>query len=223
MSRTLLPARPTGAFSPLAFRPRPPIDPAPAAAARRQAAQALHPAAARPAPVASAPVDEPLATDVLEVIAAGLAEAVPHDHLPEPEVGERAYRRLLGTDRYDAWLIAWSPSGALDLHDHGGSRGVVRVVRGRLSETFTDRDRPRPLRTRTFAEGAGFVVPPDRIHEVWNPGATTAWSVHVYSPPLSSMTYFQRTGQGALSETHAEPVDPTDDTLEVGPRAGVEQ
>ena len=31
----------------------------------------------------------------------------------------RRYRRLLGTELYDAWLIEWSPSSGLELHDQG--------------------------------------------------------------------------------------------------------
>ena len=34
-------------------------------------------------------------------------------------------------------------------------------------------------------------VPPNRIHEVWNPGSTVAYSVHVYSPPLTDMEFFE--------------------------------
>jgi hypothetical protein len=55
---------------------------------------------------------------------------------------------LLDTDLYDAWLIEWSPSSGLELHDHGGSRGVVVVVDGTLVETYTEFDhRPESFLT----------------------------------------------------------------------------
>lgn len=124
----------------------------------------------------------PQAAGVLSTIAAGLSRAVTGDELRLGPGRERDFALLLATPEYEAWLIAWAPAGGLDLHDHGGSRGAVRVARGRLRETFVDPDRAAALRTRTLRAGSGIDVPPERIHEVWNPGPALALSVHVYSP-----------------------------------------
>jgi predicted metal-dependent enzyme (double-stranded beta helix superfamily) len=93
---------------------------------------------------------------------------------------------------FEAWVIGWPPGGTLELHDHGGSRGVVTVVAGSLVETsvahFGDRLR---LRTRTVsAVTSPLSIGVDRIHDVTNPGSRPALSVHVYSPRLTSMTFF---------------------------------
>src|SRR4051812_34140389 len=66
--------------------------------------------------------------DALAAIAAGLASAVTGDELTLAPGEARSFVRLLATPAYEAWLIAWGSSGALDLHDHGGAAGAVHVV-----------------------------------------------------------------------------------------------
>jgi hypothetical protein len=137
-------------------------------------------------------------TDVLSAIAAGLARSVTGTELPLAPGQGRAYSRLLATPQYEAWLIAWAPAGGLELHDHGGSRGAVHVAQGRLTEAYADPGSAGALRTRVLPAGLGVDVPAPRVHEVWNPGPGAALSVHVYSPPLTAMTFFDRDADGAL-------------------------
>jgi predicted metal-dependent enzyme (double-stranded beta helix superfamily) len=142
----------------------------------------LHPSAG--------PLDTPLAADVLATIADGLGRSVSADHLVAGLGSGRRHERLLETDAYEAWLIAWGPSTYLDLHDHGGSAGALRVVSGQLVETATDLDTPGRLRSRRLDAGDIIAVPANRVHEVWNPQPSPAVSVHVYSPPLGQMTFY---------------------------------
>ncbi|HEV7887722.1 MAG TPA: hypothetical protein VGO92_09195 [Acidimicrobiales bacterium] len=123
-----------------------------------------------------------------------------------PGVG-RAFRRLVGTPEYEAWLIEWGPSGALDLHDHGGSVGAVHVVSGHLIEAFTDLRHPLPLRAQRLGVGEGARLTATRVHEVWNAGPGTARSVHVYSPPLTTMTYYDHRPDRFLAPLRTEAVE----------------
>jgi hypothetical protein len=132
----------------------------------------------------------PLPHDALALIAEGLAKSARFDTLPLDSGEERRYLRLLETPSYDAWLIAWRATGTLQLHDHGGSTGAVHVAEGELVETYTDSQSRHPLRSRVITAGSPALVPSDRIHEVWNPGPDQALSVHVYSPPLTAMTFY---------------------------------
>ena len=106
---------------------------------------------------------------------------------------EREWRLVAESDAYEAWVIGWPAGGALELHDHGGSRGVVSVVAGSLVETsvahFGDR---LALRTRTISAATSpLSIGVERIHDVTNPGPGPALSIHVYSPRLTSMTFFE--------------------------------
>ena len=109
---------------------------------------------------------------------------------------ERWHQRIYRDRRVDVWLISWMPSQATSLHDHGGSAGAFTVVEGELTETVDATamgarhpERP-PLRelTRSGGEAVGFG--PSYIHDVRNAGTVPAVSVHAYSPPLTSMTYY---------------------------------
>ena len=116
----------------------------------------------------------------------------------------RRYDKLLATEDYDVWLIAWAASGALELHDHGGSIGVVRVVAGELVETFSDLVDRHPLRSATIGAGQSVALPATRVHEVWNPGPAPALSLHIYSPPLASMTFYDDRPASFLVALRAE-------------------
>jgi predicted metal-dependent enzyme (double-stranded beta helix superfamily) len=127
---------------------------------------------------------------VLQTIAADLWKEADLSIVQLRPGDSRRYAPLLATEAYEAWLISWSPSGALELHDHGGSAGALRVVGGSLMETYTDTEDRHPLRSRRVDTGEAIDLPTTRIHEVWNPGPDTAVSIHVYSPPLTAMTFF---------------------------------
>ena len=149
-----------------------------------------------------------LGLGMLADIAAGLASSFQADVRLEPFVSSmpeardafaeiewqgrdlRRFARLLHTPAYEAWLIAWETAADLELHDHGGSQGAFHVVEGALVEAHTDLADPAPLRTLPIGTGEDRQVPATRVHRVWNPGPSRAVSVHVYSPPLSSMTFY---------------------------------
>lgn len=145
--------------------------------------------------------DGRLSVEALAIIAAGLAQTTQSGlHLQQWAVGKnRRYARLLETELYEAWLIDWSASSGLDMHDHGGSVAAVHVVAGRLIETYSDPGHSGPLQRREVSTGGSFTVPVTRVHEIVNPGPNDALSVHVYSPRLASMTFFERNSDGILT------------------------
>jgi mannose-6-phosphate isomerase-like protein (cupin superfamily) len=159
-------------------------------------------------PAGGASGKSPLPFDALEAIVAGLAETAPEGDHSWTEGTGRRYVRLLDTPRYDAWLIVWSPSSGLDLHDHGGSRGALIVATGRLIETYTDLERRHPAGSRVVNKGDAITIPATRVHSVSNPGPGEAVSVHVYSPPLTAMTFFDLSPSRFLT-----PVSRTDGDL----------
>jgi hypothetical protein len=151
--------------------------------------------------------------DVLAAIAAGLASVtVPwelgHDEVP----AERRYERVLSTPAYDAWVISWPSGGALDLHDHGGSAGAFSVVAGQLDEATVD---GTVTVVRTFSAGQTTTFNSTRVHAVVNRGSVVATSVHVYSPPLSSMVYYGVDDDGGLVAV-AEDASGWDDRMSTG-------
>ena len=114
---------------------------------------------------------------------------------------ERCWRTIAVTDRFEAWVVAWPVGGAIELHDHGDAGGVVVVVTGRLVETALQPGSGGRVTTRsTPVTGGGHVeFGPGHVHDLVNDGPVPAKSVHVYTPALRTMTYFDRRHEGVVA------------------------
>ena len=150
---------------------------------------------------------EPLPASVLADIVSGLAAArdlwgavVCHDP------GGRRPVRLLATEAYEVWVIGWTTGQRVEPHDHGGSAGALLVVEGSLMEVLPRPGGPavehalEPGRVRHVAVGT--------VHDVLNRAAEPATSLHVYSPPLSSMTWYDPATLVPVGREAVPPVPP---------------
>ncbi|HKY15950.1 MAG TPA: hypothetical protein VJM33_13580 [Microthrixaceae bacterium] len=136
-----------------------------------------------------------------DVVAIGLAASV-RDSVARLDVAvERRWWRLVETDEFDAWLIDWPIDARVPRHDHDGAAASIAVVRGRLVELrFTGTTRTG---TSILVPGRAHRVAADASHEIVNREAVPATSVHVYSPPLRSMAFYDTAGV----RTHRDVVD----------------
>jgi hypothetical protein len=116
---------------------------------------------------------------------------------------ERWFERVTVSDDHDVWLIGWDSYQGVDLHDHGGSNGVLYVVDGELRETSTRREGGVRLLEQQLPAGTARAFGAGHVHRVVNPSATPATSLHVYSRPLVGMDFYA-TGGGVLDRTHSE-------------------
>jgi hypothetical protein len=105
---------------------------------------------------------------------------------------ERCWRTIVANDQFEAWVVAWPVGGAIELHDHGNSAGAVVVARGVLSETSVRPSDDQTVFASSTSVGTGehVIFGPGYVHDFVNSGPGPALSVHVYSPALHSMTYF---------------------------------
>lgn len=103
----------------------------------------------------------------------------------------RWYERLHRDADREIWLISWLPGQGTGLHDHGGSRGAFAVALGELEERDLDG-------VRTLGTGESRSFGADHIHEVSNASSAPAISVHVYSPPLTTMNRYDLTPSGLV-------------------------
>ena len=121
----------------------------------------------------------------------------------------RWYRRLHADDDLDVWLISWAPGHATELHDHGGSIGALTVLSGSLHEYRWDGER---LRQRLLESGDQAAFPLGWVHDVSSAGSVSSsgrasletLSVHAYSPPLTTMSYYEVTPRQALRRVRSE-------------------
>ena len=149
-------------------------------------------------------LDEPLPADVLADLASRAARRLARsdpDAVAHP--GGRWHVRLRVTDHHDVWLIGWGVDSAVELRDHGPSAGAITVVRGALVE-HTPRS-TEGFRLQTLRPGHLHTFEPGHLHDVVNEGPAAAMSAHVYSPPLSSMTFYDHDRTPVRTETIDRP------------------
>ncbi len=149
----------------------------------------------------SAQAIAPIAAETLLEIASGLALAADAwTHSPERHRDARTGQRILATEGYDVWVLRWPAGTSVSPHHHGDSDAAFVVSSGTLEETRW-RDGRREVRQLTRGQGA--TVERGVVHDV--AAHFEALSVHVYSPPLGRMTYFDDLAERVVLE---EPVDP---------------
>jgi len=173
-----------------------------AAAIRRAAAAA--PSEPVAAPLGQAPLGPLDLLDLLQGYVAETAELLP---LAEHDLAERRYELLELTDDLEIWAIHWPQGQGLELHDHGGSVGALWVLTGSLEEHYVRSD--RTMARRSIVAGGGAAFGPTYIHDVVNAQAAPATSVHAYSPPMASMTFFRPEGSGLVVDRAEYRSDPS--------------
>jgi mannose-6-phosphate isomerase-like protein (cupin superfamily) len=146
------------------------------------------------------PTTAPAPARTLAEIARSLADR-PQEWLHRVRLNAdgRWYERLHRDDEHEIWLISWLPGQATGFHDHGDSRGAFAVVLGSLDEHQVGH-------TRSVPAGESLEFGRAYVHDVRNTSAAPAVSVHVYSPPLSTMNRYELTDDGlvTLVAEHAE-------------------
>ena len=154
-------------------------------------------------PEAGAETPAGLAPEERDAIARALAISLRSTASDLGDASDRRWWRVVATESFDAWLIDWPPGTSVPRHDHDGAEASLCVVRGELVEhTF---DGPEI--------GATSVLPPDLVHrvaaesshEVVNLAPSSATSVHVYSPPLRSLGFYDDLGETTRRDV-VEPV-----------------
>ena len=107
---------------------------------------------------------------------------------------QRTGVRIISTHDYDVWLLRWPPSTGVTPHDHGGSGGAFVVVSGRLTEVRWVAGRAV---SSELEPGAGVAVGPEVVHDV-QARQVTSFSLHVYAPPLTAMSFFAEDGRSIV-------------------------
>ena len=110
---------------------------------------------------------------------------------------ERIYVELYRDHHLDAWLICWTGVQDTGLHDHDLSGGAVHVVDGALDE-----DRlgfGTGFDTTRYEAGESFRFDSSRIHDVRNAPGNQTVSLHLYSPPIWRMGYYEVDENGRVA------------------------
>jgi hypothetical protein len=128
----------------------------------------------------------------------------------------RWHQRIYRDASVDVWLISWLPTQGTQLHDHGGSAGSFTVVSGELAEAEYVRTGAHTGELQELTRPAGCSVGFDAryVHDVRNMSLAPAVSVHAYSSPLTSMTYYDLV-DGALERVATLATDDPEPAFDV--------
>ena len=105
----------------------------------------------------------------------------------------RQYRRVrvFRNEHWEGLLLCWLPGQATAVHDHGGSVGISFVLSGALTEErWSPVAAGKPLSLAgecQVTRGDAALELLDTIHRVSNRSTEPAISLHVYSPPLTTL------------------------------------
>ena len=148
-----------------------------------------------------------LPAHVLADIAAGFAAARPlWESAVRHDPDGRRPVRLIGTERYEVWVIGWTTGQNVRVHDHGDSTGAFVVTEGELTEVLPSG--PGAAVERTLGVGRLRHLALGTVHDVVNRADAPASSIHVYSPPLTTMTYYDSETLDPVETARVDPEHP---------------
>jgi Cysteine dioxygenase type I len=115
---------------------------------------------------------------------------------------QRNYTQLYRDPHLDIWLICWTNQQDTGFHDHDLSAGAVHVVEGELVEDrFEFKGSLLREASTTHHEGAVFDFDASHVHRLRHQHGHIATSIHVYSPALWRMGYYDPDPSGLLRRT----------------------
>ena len=140
----------------------------------------------------------PLQPDECAAMARRAADLVDMAALPRAGTGASAV--LWQDEESVAWLNVMPEPRDTGYHDHDGSAAGIYVIEGNVTNEGLPLGGPR--RPRHYGPGDSFSLPGSAIHRMHHDiGAVT---IHVYSPPLRSIGYYEVVG-GLLQRAPGPP------------------
>ncbi|HWS85516.1 MAG TPA: cysteine dioxygenase family protein [Pyrinomonadaceae bacterium] len=110
--------------------------------------------------------------------------------------GTYARHRVHLGEHAELLVLCWRPGQRTPIHDHAGSYGAVRVLRGVMWETLFEMEEGSGLAYRSSREWTpGRVTGADvpDIHQLGNPDVSgqDLVTLHLYAPPLTSLNVYK--------------------------------
>jgi cysteine dioxygenase len=139
----------------------------------------------------------PPAFEELSALLAGV-EVTAEELRPYVSFKESTYARHrvhLGSHA-ELLVLCWRPGQRTPIHDHAGSYGAVRVLRGVMWETLFEMEGAAGLAYKSSREWTpGHVTGADvpDIHQLGNPDVSgqDLVTLHLYAPPLTSLNVYK--------------------------------
>ncbi len=112
------------------------------------------------------------------------------------EPGDKPYGRniIFNNGKVEVVFLSWGPDQICDVHDHGESCGIVKVVKGNISNIIyrPDKETGEPIHQQEeyIVDDVFIEVPKGCWHQMKNNLNEFTYTLHVYSPPVEDMQVF---------------------------------
>ena len=112
--------------------------------------------------------------------------------------GDKPYGRnkIFNNGRIEIVFLTWGPGEICDVHDHGESCGLVKVVKGNISNIIYSQDpetgEPKHQQEEYVVDDVFIEVPKDSWHQMKNNLDDYTYTLHVYAPPVENMQVFNQ-------------------------------
>ncbi|GEM_PF-2792396 len=112
--------------------------------------------------------------------------------------GDKPYGRnkIFNNGKIEIVFLTWGPDQVCDVHDHGESCGIVKVVKGNISNIIYSPDKktgePKHQQEEYVVDDVFIEVPKDCWHQMKNNLEEYTYTLHVYAPPVEDMQVFDQ-------------------------------
>lgn len=112
--------------------------------------------------------------------------------------GDKPYGRnkVFNNGKIEIVFLTWGPDQICDVHDHGESCGLVKVVKGSISNIIYSPDKetgePKHQQEEYVVDDVFIEVPKDSWHQMKNNQDKFSYTLHVYAPPVEDMQVFDK-------------------------------
>ncbi|MDX2414110.1 MAG: cysteine dioxygenase family protein [Bacteroidales bacterium] len=103
---------------------------------------------------------------------------------------------LVNNGKVEVVFLSWGPDQICDVHDHGESCGLVKVVKGNISNIIYQEDtvsgEPIHQQEEYVLDDIFIEVPKNSWHQMKNNLDEFSYTLHVYAPPVTDMQVFDK-------------------------------
>jgi len=112
--------------------------------------------------------------------------------------GDKPYGRniVANNGKVEVVFLSWGPEQICDVHDHGVSCGLVKVVKGNISNIIYRQDErskePIHQQEEYIVDDIFIEVPKNSWHQMKNNLEEFTYTLHIYAPPVTEMQVFDK-------------------------------
>ncbi|EMY69987.1 cysteine dioxygenase [Leptospira vanthielii] len=104
--------------------------------------------------------------------------------------GERKRYKYAEGKGWEILLMVWGNNSQTPIHDHNGSKGWIRIIKGNLVERCFDKNPIYQIEKLLGLGTDSYIDDSIGTHQIVNPFQSVAVSLHLYSPSICNCNVY---------------------------------